>query len=61
MSPTTADDKILSRIFSLVAGTDNLVQGLKRHWLLRGIFGKMNMTNAVLVKAQPAKPVVPAN
>src|SRR5258708_21855194 len=42
-----SNDKILTRISSLVVDTDNLVQGLKKHWLLRGIFQKMNsQTNA---------------
>jgi hypothetical protein len=39
---------------SWVADTDNLVQGLKKFWLLRGVFEKMNKTNAVPGKAQPA-------
>lgn len=30
---------------------DNLVQGLKKQWLLWGGFEKMNKTNAVPVKA----------
>jgi len=50
-----SNDKMLARISSLVVDTDNLVQGLKKHWLLRGVFQKMNsQTNAVPVKAQSA-------
>ncbi len=42
-----SNDKMLTRISSLVMDTDNLVQGLKKHWLLRGVFQKMNsQTNA---------------
>jgi phospholipid/cholesterol/gamma-HCH transport system substrate-binding protein len=42
-----SNDKILARISSLVVDTDNMVQGLKKHWLLRGVFQKMNsQTNA---------------
>lgn len=42
-----SNDTILVRISTLVVDTDNLVQGLKKHWLLRGIFQKMNsQTNA---------------
>src|SRR5205823_9926230 len=42
-----SNDKILAQISGLVVNTDNLVQGLKKHWLLRGIFQKMNsQTNA---------------
>ncbi|HXI85550.1 MAG TPA: MlaD family protein [Verrucomicrobiae bacterium] len=42
-----SNDKILTRISSLVVDTDNLVQGLKKHWLLRGVFQKMSsQTNA---------------
>src|SRR5579859_5517718 len=42
------NDQILAQISSLVVNTDNLVQGLKKHWLLRGVFQKMNgQTNAV--------------
>jgi ABC-type transporter Mla subunit MlaD len=42
-----SNDKMLTRISTLVIDTDNMVQGLKRHWLLRGVFQKMNsQTNA---------------
>ncbi|MGD1019225.1 MAG: MlaD family protein [Verrucomicrobiia bacterium] len=42
-----SNDTMLTRISSLVVDTDNLVQGLKKHWLLRGVFQKMNsQTNA---------------
>jgi ABC-type transporter Mla subunit MlaD len=47
-----SNDQILSSISKLVVNADNLVQGLKNHWLLRGVFQKMNsQTNA-----PPAKP-----
>jgi len=42
-----SNNTVLTRVSTLVADTDNLVQGLKRHWLLRGVFEKMNKTNAV--------------
>lgn len=35
-----ANDQILSEISQLIRSTDDLIQGLKRHWLLRGAFGK---------------------
>lgn len=42
-----SNDQILSNISTLVVDTDNLVQGLKRHWLLRGAFAtKPATTNA---------------
>jgi ABC-type transporter Mla subunit MlaD len=42
-----SNDKMLSQISTLVVNTDNLVQGLKKHWLLRGVFQKTNsQTNA---------------
>jgi hypothetical protein len=50
-----SNDKMLTRISSLVIDTDNLVQGLKKHWLLRGVFQKMNsQTNAPPATATPA-------
>jgi len=50
-----SNDKILSQISGLVTNTDNLVQGLKKHWLLRGVFQKMNsQTNAAPAKVQSA-------
>jgi hypothetical protein len=36
-----------------VIDTDILVQGLKKHWLLSGIFMKMNATNAPPKKTGP--------
>jgi ABC-type transporter Mla subunit MlaD len=33
-----SNDQILAEISRLVVDTDNLVQGLKKHWLLRGAF-----------------------
>jgi hypothetical protein len=42
-----SNNTVLTRVSTLVADTDNLVQGLKRHWLLRGVFEKMNKTSAV--------------
>jgi hypothetical protein len=41
------NNTVLSNANKLVVDTDNLVQGLKKHWLLRGVFQKMNKTNAV--------------
>ena len=51
------NDQMPGQISRLVVDTDNLVQGLKKHWLLLGIFQKMNATNAPSSKAQnaPAK------
>jgi ABC-type transporter Mla subunit MlaD len=47
---------ILSNISQTVTDTDDLVQGLKHHWLLRSAF-KKRATNAPPVKAtQPAVP-----
>ncbi len=52
-----SNDKILAQISTLVVNADNLVQGLKKHWLLRGVFQKMNsQTNAPTVSTQPARP-----
>jgi ABC-type transporter Mla subunit MlaD len=45
------NDQILAQISTLVVNSDNLVQGLKKHWLLRGVFQKMNTTT----NAPPAK------
>ena len=45
---------ILSNVSKSVTDTDDLVQGLKRHWLLRSAFKTKN-TNAA-----PAKPSAPA-
>ncbi|NNL67882.1 MAG: MCE family protein [Myxococcales bacterium] len=33
-----SNDRVLSEISSLVVDTDDLVQGLKRHWLFKGAF-----------------------
>ncbi len=50
-----ANDQILAEISRLVVDTDNLVQGLKKHWLLRGVFketpGKTNTTTNVKTNA----------
>jgi ABC-type transporter Mla subunit MlaD len=48
------NDQMLAQISRLVIDTDKLVQGLKRHWLLRGIFKKESETNAPALK-QPQK------
>lgn len=40
-----ANGLILSQISELIINADQMVQGLKRHWLLRGAFG--NQTNEV--------------
>jgi len=51
-----SNDKILAQISRLVVNTDNLVQGLKKHWLLRGVFQKMNsQTNAPPATTTPAE------
>jgi ABC-type transporter Mla subunit MlaD len=51
-----SNDKMLSQISSLVVNTDALVQGLKKHWLLRGVFQKMNtQTNAPPSTTQPTE------
>jgi hypothetical protein len=48
---------MLSQISTLVVNTDNLVQGLKKHWLLRGVFQKTNtQTNAPPSNVQPVRP-----
>jgi len=39
-SQVQSNDQILAEISRLVVDTDNLVQGLKKHWLLSGIFRK---------------------
>jgi len=52
-----ANDQILAQISRLVVDSDNLVQGLKKHWLLRGIFKKENAaTNAPPAVAKPTSP-----
>jgi ABC-type transporter Mla subunit MlaD len=52
-----SNDKILTQISGLVVNTDNMVQGLKKHWLLRGVFQKMNsQTNAPASTAPPVRP-----
>jgi ABC-type transporter Mla subunit MlaD len=51
-SQVQSNSQMLSSISRLVIDTDNLVQGLKKHWLLRGIFQKMNATNAPAAKVQ---------
>ena len=50
-SQVQSNDQMLSSISKLVIDTDNLVQGLKKHWLLSGIFQKINATNAPPAKA----------
>ncbi len=56
-SQVQSNDQMLSSISRLVIDTDNLMQGLKKHWLLRGVFQKMNTTNTAPSKVQstPAK------
>ena len=46
-----ANDQILSEISKIVIDTDDLVQGLKKHWLLRGVFPKPK-TNAPPVQTK---------
>lgn len=52
-----ANTNILTGISRLVVDTDNMVQGLKRHWLLRSAFKEENKgaTNAPPVKPVPPK------
>jgi ABC-type transporter Mla subunit MlaD len=50
-----SNDKILSQISTLVVNTDNLVQGLKKHWLLRGVFQKMNSQTNAPANVKPAR------
>jgi ABC-type transporter Mla subunit MlaD len=54
-SQVQTNDQILSQISRLVVDTDNMVQGLKKHWLLRGVFKKMNAET----NAQPARVTTP--
>ena len=49
-SQVQSNDQILSEISRLVVNTDNLVQGLKKHWLLRGVFRR----DAAATNAPPA-------
>lgn len=48
-----SNDQILAEISRLVVDTDNMVQGLKKHWLLRGVFKKDTGTNAPPAKTGP--------
>jgi len=59
-SQVEANDKMLSQISRLVVNTDNLVQGLKRHWLLRGVFEKMNSKTNAPPATAPSTNVQPA-
>lgn len=45
-SQVQSNDQILASISRLVVDSDNLVQGLKKHWLLRGVFPKTNTPTA---------------
>lgn len=52
-----ANSNMLSSISKAVVDSDDLVQGLKHHWLLRSAFKKENKTNQVPAKASsPRKP-----
>lgn len=52
-----SNDQILSEISSLVIETDDLVQGLKKHWLLRGVFkNKPGETNTPPANVKPPAP-----
>jgi ABC-type transporter Mla subunit MlaD len=51
-SQVQSNDQILASISRLVIDADNLVQGLKKHWLLRGVFQK----DAAKTNAPAAKP-----
>lgn len=52
-----ANDQILAEISRLVVDADNLVQGLKKHWLLRGAF---KTEKKVEHPAPPDAPAPPA-
>lgn len=45
-----ANTNMLTSISSLIIHTDDMIQGLKRHWLLRSAFKKKDDTNAVPVR-----------
>jgi hypothetical protein len=45
---------ILSEISTLIINTDDMIQGLKRHWLLRSAF-KAKATNAPAPIRPPAQ------
>ena len=49
-SQVQSNSQILGEISRLVVDTDNLVQGLKKHWLLRGVF-RPSATNAPPTKS----------
>lgn len=49
------NDQILSQISTAIVDADNLVQGLKRHWLLRSAF-KTKSTNTSPANAPPRYP-----
>lgn len=53
-----SNDQILAGISKLVVDTDNLVQGLKKHWLLRGAFPLAKPATNASPKTVP--PVGPA-
>ena len=48
-----ANSFILSEVSSLVVNVDDMVQGLKRHWLLKGSFATTPETNRPPVLLQP--------
>ncbi|MGD0060444.1 MAG: hypothetical protein ABSD58_13595 [Verrucomicrobiia bacterium] len=50
-----SDGKIFAGISGLLVDAGNLVQWLKKSFLLRGIFEKMNETNAAPATTQPSK------
>lgn len=47
-SQVQSNDQILAQISKLIVDADTMIQGLKKHWLLRGVFKKENVgaTNA---------------
>jgi hypothetical protein len=52
-----SNSNMLSNISKTVVDSDDFVQGLKHHWLLRSAFKKENKTNAVPAKTtSPKKP-----
>jgi ABC-type transporter Mla subunit MlaD len=50
-----SNSNMLSSISKAVVDSDDLVQGLKHHWLLRSAFKKENKTNAAPAKATSPK------
>jgi len=56
-----ANTNMLGSISTMVHNTDNLVQGLKRHWLLRSAFKEENQGENGKKKSSPRKVISPRN